>query len=98
MYQNFLENLREFIFFTKGQRGSETHALRVFIRTQMPTPKSIDWNFYQKVVDKDEKVYYKCNYCGKSYKSNTTRQENHLENCLKKDKYCGANLKKVRFD
>ena len=67
-------DLQELVFFTKGQSGSETHALRVFIQTQMPEPKIIIWKLYQKVVDKDEKVYYKCN-----------RQKNNLENCLKKE-------------
>ena len=58
----------------------------------MPKPKSCISKFHEKIVNKDQEVRYKCNYCGETYKSNATRQKKHLEYiCLK----CTVKIKEM---
>ena len=48
----------------------------------MEKKKNLVWNFFKKIIDKQNKASFNCKYCDQMYRKHATRQIEHLKKCI----------------
>ena len=52
------------------------------VRNKNGKKKNIVWNYFIKIIDKQNKASFKCKYCDQMYRKHATRQIQHLKECI----------------